>query len=112
VLIFSVALFSSIVWLIFNPQVFARLGRHPALGFIIGVLSLIPLYPLYRLGRQHPKYFLPMCLLGLMAALNCVAAIGAFSLSVEADWLDYLTDAIGALLVVSSVLMIWKSVRR
>jgi multisubunit Na+/H+ antiporter MnhB subunit len=108
VLVLMVIFSSVLVWVVFHPSVGLR-GGLLIVGTIL-VLSLVPIYPLYRQLRKRgrpPSSALAILLLIGALASGLVYCVAALVLRLDANWILVLSELCRGLILASCVLFIW-----
>jgi hypothetical protein len=88
-----------------------KIGSSPIFPVAVVVLTFFPLYPLYRLAVQWPRFRLGLvsAMAGLLA--SAVAAIAHYFLRIDEPWVDLLLTLGEILFFISSVLLAWQGLR-
>jgi len=111
VLTLSIVCYAFIGWLVFNPRILTRLGKTQIFAFMVALMALIPIYPLFRARKKFAKFRLPLCLLAVVLILDLILVIPMFVLQSQSAWVNYLSNISSALFLVSSSLFVWTGLR-
>ena len=99
--------FCAPLWLYFSPV--HQIGEASAL--ILAVLSIAPLFPLYKITKRWPRFSLAIVVLTFALSLTFFVPVAKYAFHIRADWIDYIFDGSEILFLVSSVLFIWRAAR-
>jgi|ERR1035437_746485 hypothetical protein len=109
VLLVGLACFSLLTWLIFSPNITESLGKSRVFPFGVALLSLVPLYPLYRLAKKWPRFSVAIALLVAGLVLTLIFVIAEYALHIENEWVHDLLNVSEILFLLCSILFVWKA---
>jgi hypothetical protein len=111
ILLLALASCVVLIWLILSPGITARLGRSQLFFCALGLLCLLPLYPLYRLRRRWPKFSSAIGLLAIGLVLTFISIVVKSAFHASDGWMNYLVHISETLFLLCSILFIWRAVR-
>jgi hypothetical protein len=97
-------------WLLLVHGNAARIS-DPIFLSVAAFLALLPLYPLYRLANQWPRFRVGIGIIAVNGLLCAVFAFLHFGLHLDNLWMDRMFDASQVLLLSGSLLLVWQAAR-
>ncbi len=88
-----------------------KIGSSPAFPFIVVLLALSPVYPLYQLAAQWPKLRIGLVSVVVGLVIAAIAAIAHYFLRIDQPWVDYMSTLGEILFFMSSLLLAWQGLR-
>ena len=74
-------------------------------------LALLPLYPLYRLVNQWPRFRVGIGIIAVNGLLSAVLAFLYFGRHLDNVWMDRMFEVSQVLLLCGSLLLVWQAAR-
>jgi hypothetical protein len=89
----------------------AKIGSNPLFPSVAAFFALLPLYPLYRLANQWPRFRMGISIIGTNALLCAVLAFLYFGLHLDNIWINRMFDVSQVLLLSGCLLLVWQGAR-
>jgi hypothetical protein len=111
IVILAALLMCMLPWLFLTHGNGAKVGNHPLFPFGVAFFALLPLYPLYKLVKQWPRFRVGIIVIAANTLLCVVLALLYYGLDVDNIWMDRMFDVSQVLLLGGCLLLVWQGVR-
>ncbi|MFZ0416901.1 MAG: hypothetical protein WAM04_02265 [Candidatus Sulfotelmatobacter sp.] len=98
-------------WLLLVHGDAAKIGSNPLFPSVVAFFALLPLYPLYRLANQWPRFRVGIGIIAVNGLLCALLAFLYFGLHLDSVWLNRMFDVSQVLLLGGCLLLVWQGAR-
>src|SRR5581483_4110488 len=98
-------------WLLLLHGNAARIGSNPLFPCVAAFFALLPLYPLYRLANQWPRFRVGIGIIAANALFCAVLVFLYFGLHLDNVWINRMFDVSQVLLFSGCLLLVWQGAR-
>ena len=97
-------------WLLVRDNA-AKIGSNHLFPYAVGFFAVLPLYPLYRLANQWPRFRVGIGIIAINTLLCGVLAILYFGLHLDNVWMDRTFEVSQVLFLGGCLLLVWQAAR-